>query len=168
MSLSDELASALGDIRNLSARYKSGDAAAFDAFRDLISRLLHATVLAETSAVRLSDSEGSDRVKLSSALDCVISRRHATPTASQGSGVELTEPYPACHLQLRGTLIETGDVERVHFPTHRVSLEAVVRLLIEEFNVPTRTPAEFWRPLLAESEAIFLDIAHQSLSGPEQ
>jgi len=205
LSLSDDLASALGDIRHLSTRYKSGDSRAFDAFRDLVSLILHSTVLHSNSAARLSYGEGSDLVlggwngptdplgltdgnflRLSIAL-----YREDTP---QGPRVKVRassfqyqrdpdgerwifrydylrnppERYPACHLQVRGTLIETGDVQRVHFPTHRVSLEAVIRLLIEEFNVPPRTPPEFWRPLLAESEAIFLDIAHQSLSGPDE
>lgn len=59
-----------------------------------------------------------------------------------------------------------GDAQRIHFPTRRVSLEAVIRLLIQEFKVPPRKPAEFWRSLLSESEAIFLDIAHQSRAGP--
>ena len=78
------------------------------------------------------------------------------------------EPYPASHLQIRGMLIGLRDLnlERVHFPTHRVSLEAVVRLLIEEFGVPAHADAEFWRPALAESEAVFLGIHDRSLSGP--
>lgn len=78
--------------------------------------------------------------------------------------------YPASHLQIYGTLAyaQQVDLDRVHFPTHRVSLEAVIRSLIEEFGVQSRTQPEFWRPLLAESEATFLGIHHRSLSGPDQ
>jgi hypothetical protein len=80
-------------------------------------------------------------------------------------------PHPAAHLQIRGTLKESSlpedrPLERIHFPTQRVSLEAVIRLLIEQFGTPSRQPAEVWRPLLAETEAAFLTIAHRALSGP--
>lgn len=79
--------------------------------------------------------------------------------------------HPSNHLHLRGTLCENcleadQTLERVHFPTNRVSLEAVIRMLIEQFNVPANTPPEIWRPLLTESEELFLKIAHQSASGP--
>lgn len=74
---------------------------------------------------------------------------------------EPPEPHPAAHLQIRGGLIEAclpdaRALERVHFPTHRVSLEAVIRLLVEEFAVPTSEPRHVWRPVLAESESAFL------------
>ena len=50
---------------------------------------------------------------------------------------------------------------RVHFPTMRVSLEAIIRLLVEDFRVPCEAPADVWRPVLAASEAAFLAIAHR-------
>jgi hypothetical protein len=80
-------------------------------------------------------------------------------------------PHPAMHLQIRGTLKERRRpdepaLERIHFPTHRVSLEAVIRLLIEQFGTPAREPPEVWRALLAQTEAAFLAIAHRTLSGP--
>ena len=53
-------------------------------------------------------------------------------------------------------------------PTQRISLEAVIRLLIEQFGVPANQPPDIWRPMLTESEAAFLEIAHRSLSGPER
>ena len=79
--------------------------------------------------------------------------------------------HPANHLQIRGALREaclpdSDPLERIHFPTHRVPLEAVIRLLIEQFGTPALQPAEVWRPLLAETESAFLDIAHRALSGP--
>lgn len=84
---------------------------------------------------------------------------------------EAPDQHPSTHLHIRGSLHENclgADqlLERVHFPTNRVSLEAAIRLLIEQFNVLPNTPADIWRHLLAESEALFMQIAHKSLSGP--
>lgn len=81
------------------------------------------------------------------------------------------EPHPSAHVHVRGNLTESclQDIQcldDVHFPTNRVSIESVIRLLIEQFNVPSNTPPSIWRPLLAESETQFLSIAHRSLSGP--
>jgi hypothetical protein len=79
-------------------------------------------------------------------------------------------PHPPTHLHIRGDLKENclpqGDaLEGVHFPATRVSLEAVIRLLIGQFGVRPATPRSIWRRLLAESEREFLDIAHRGLSG---
>lgn len=73
---------------------------------------------------------------------------------------------PAAHVQIRGTLAEpvlpdVAPLARVHFPTMRVSVEAVIRLLVEDFGVPCQTPPDVWRPVLAASEAAFLAIAHR-------
>ncbi|MGH7771205.1 MAG: hypothetical protein ACREQA_03110 [Candidatus Binatia bacterium] len=81
--------------------------------------------------------------------------------------------YPASHLQINGQLAEAeafGDLplKKVYFPTGRVSLEAVIRLLVEQFKVPCNQPSKIWRPVLAESERDFLKVAHQALSGPER
>ncbi len=84
------------------------------------------------------------------------------------------DPTPAMHLQIRGSLLERDSLpadvplQRIHFPTHRIALEAVLRLLVDQFKVPARHGAEIWRPVLAEAEAGFLGIAHRSLSGPER
>jgi hypothetical protein len=75
--------------------------------------------------------------------------------------------YPANHLQVNGTLTESQilapnrPLARLHFPTDRVSIEAVIRLLIIEFNVPTARDEDHWRPLLLESERAFKAIAHR-------
>ncbi len=45
-------------------------------------------------------------------------------------------------------------------------LEGVIRLLVEEFGVQCNQPASVWRPVLAETERSFLEIAHVPLSGP--
>jgi hypothetical protein len=79
---------------------------------------------------------------------------------------------PAAHLQVRGSLVEAEALggtllEKMHFPTGRVSVEAVIRLLVEQFNVPCNHPSDVWRPVLSESERDFLRVAHHPLSGPE-
>lgn len=84
-----------------------------------------------------------------------------------------SEPQPSAHLHVRGSLLEPclssgSALEDIHFPTQRVSIEAVIRLLIEQFGVHPNKSVEIWRPVLAESEAAFLEIAHQSLSGPDR
>lgn len=81
--------------------------------------------------------------------------------------------YPAAHVQIRGELAEseafqTPSLPRLHWPTGRVSLEAVIRLLAEQFQIPCNQPPEIWRLALAESERDFLQVAHRPLSGPEQ
>jgi len=77
------------------------------------------------------------------------------------------DQYAAGHVQVRGTLTETGSlIAPIHFPTGRVSIESILRLLIENFGVPPREPPENWRAALTESEKAFLKIAHQPTSGP--
>jgi hypothetical protein len=85
------------------------------------------------------------------------------------------DPHPSSHLHVRGVLAEhehclaDGEtLERIHFPTGRITLEAVIRCLIEQFAVPTTEDAEIWRPLLTESETAFDRIAHRPASGPAQ
>lgn len=84
---------------------------------------------------------------------------------------EARDPHPPSHLQVRGALTEPvvpyrGLLERTHFPTGRVSVEAVIRLLIEQFGVPPASAPEIWRRVLSESERAFEEIAHRLLSGP--
>lgn len=74
------------------------------------------------------------------------------------------DPHPLAHLQIRGALTESdvpvyrGPLEHVHFPTGRISLESVLRLLAEQFGVPCNEDAATWRPVLAEAERTFLEI----------
>lgn len=84
-----------------------------------------------------------------------------------------TGPHPPTHLHLRGQLTEAclraGDtLEHIHFPATRVPLEAVIRLLIDQFHVPTTERRNFLRKVLLESERAFLDIAHRAPSGPRR
>jgi hypothetical protein len=74
---------------------------------------------------------------------------------------------PYTHLNLRGAVEEADTVghlpgrwEGIHFPTHRVSIESCLRLLLTDFRVPANSPEEVWQPLLWESERMFLEIAH--------
>jgi hypothetical protein len=73
--------------------------------------------------------------------------------------------HPIAHVHVRGDLHENclredRALERVHIPTHRVSLEAIARLLIQEFDVQANEPEELWRPVLAFTEREFQRIAH--------
>jgi hypothetical protein len=54
---------------------------------------------------------------------------------------------------------ETIDLTSVHLATGRVSLEAVIRMLIEEFGVAPQRPD--WRETLARTETVFQDEATQ-------
>lgn len=75
--------------------------------------------------------------------------------------------HPAAHINVHGSLdrsdvLEQGKtLSRIHFPTARVSLEAVLRLLVVDFGVPTARSRDVWEPVLAESEQEFQRIAHQ-------
>jgi hypothetical protein len=80
--------------------------------------------------------------------------------------------HPASHLQVRAKLLAEGCLpehtpfERIHLPTGRMTLEAVIRLLVEQFEVPCNESEDIWRPILAESERAFELIAHRHISGP--
>lgn len=82
--------------------------------------------------------------------------------------------YPAAHVQINadlrvaGVLPDIKPLSRVHFPTDRVPLEAVIRLLAEDFDVPCAQPPEVWRRMLAEAERFFREIAHRPPFGPAQ
>jgi hypothetical protein len=73
---------------------------------------------------------------------------------------------PASHLNIYADLTVPGvlptgrPLSRVHFPTRRIPLEAVLRMLADDFNVPTATHDTIWRPVLATSEGLFSQIAH--------
>lgn len=83
------------------------------------------------------------------------------------------DPHPTAHLQIRGqlhadVLSDDKPLDRVHFPTGRVALEGVLRLLAEQFDVPTAEQPEVWRGVLSESERAFQRIAHRPQSGPAE
>lgn len=69
------------------------------------------------------------------------------------------------HLNVNGRHINFDDevpLTSVHFPTRRMSIESVLRLLITQYHVPTNSGAEIWRPMLAEAEHMFQEIAHEN------
>lgn len=84
------------------------------------------------------------------------------------------DPHPRAHFQVNGHLREPEalpddlPLNRVHFAVGRVSIEAIIRVLVEQFKVPTREPAAVWRPVLAESEQRFLEVARIPTSGPPE
>jgi hypothetical protein len=82
---------------------------------------------------------------------------------------EPRDEHPQAHMQVNAKLIAPveHDLHNIHFPTGRVPLEAVIRMLAEQFNVPTVEPRDRWRPILAASERAFQEIAHRPLSGPD-
>jgi hypothetical protein len=61
-----------------------------------------------------------------------------------------------------------GSLEDVHFPTGRVTLESIIRLLIDDFGIPPAEPEDVWRPLLHETETTFLAIARQPQASPDR
>lgn len=77
------------------------------------------------------------------------------------------DEHPLAHLNVHATLNDPsvlGDgktLARVHFPTRRVSIESVIRLLVRDFDVPTATDKAVWAPVLATAESTFHEIAHQ-------
>lgn len=73
--------------------------------------------------------------------------------------------HPAGHLQVNAVPVEKVSLPRkvlanAHFPTGRVSLEAMIRLLIDGFGVRPNQDREVWEPVLLESEGLFLEVAH--------
>jgi hypothetical protein len=57
-------------------------------------------------------------------------------------------------------------LEDIHFPTGRVTLEAIIRLLADDFGVPTNEPETVWRPLLHDTEQQFVKIMRQPQARP--
>lgn len=78
--------------------------------------------------------------------------------------------YPPSHLQINETFLKPAPVDMhfpdIHFPVDRIPLEAVIRLLVEQFHIKCNEP-QYWRQVLAESERSFHEIASHPLSGPE-
>jgi hypothetical protein len=74
--------------------------------------------------------------------------------------------HPGGHLHIRGQEFTCQDVkiartlEDIPFPTGRPTLESTIRLLIEQFGVPSSSDSSVWRPVLDKSEEDFLRIAH--------
>jgi hypothetical protein len=81
--------------------------------------------------------------------------------ASVAGGIDAFAP----HLNVSGRHSEIEDevpLNSVHFPTRRMSVESTIRLLITNYNVPANSPDATWRPMLAEAENMFREIAHEN------
>jgi hypothetical protein len=80
--------------------------------------------------------------------------------------------YAPGHLHVRATprgpecLVGNLLMEDVHFPTGRVTLEGIIRLLIDDFGVGANEDEDVWRPLLHETEQVFINIARQPQAPP--
>lgn len=79
--------------------------------------------------------------------------------------------YPGAHFQVQGSLdfpdaLHERPLKSVHFPTQRVPMEGIIRLLAEQFAVPCAQHTRIWRPMLAEAEKTFQEIAHPASPGP--
>ncbi len=76
---------------------------------------------------------------------------------------------PVGHVHVRGDPLCAGllakkqRLEHVHFPCGRPTIESVIRLLVDDFHVPSSAPSRVWRPALAESERDFLAVAHKAI-----
>jgi len=75
---------------------------------------------------------------------------------------------PPGHLQLRADPVENcleggQTLERIHFPTSRVSLESIIRMLIRDFHVPPNASMDIWHPILKDSEHAFFEIARKAV-----
>ena len=200
----------LGEVRDLSQRFKAGGSAAFDAFSQLVSRLLSLTIAAPYPGLALFAGASETRVlsgrrgigdpipfaergylRLIMTLSLVPGEgRTFLKVMDSSYQYQLDErgdrwvfrydyrrlpadPYPAAHLQVRGRLEDDclppgRPLSRLHFPSGRVSLEGVIRLLADQFQIPCARRQELWWPVLAESERLFYEIAHSPLSGPTQ
>ena len=83
-----------------------------------------------------------------------------------------TNHYAPGHFHVRAVPIEpvalSRNLEDVHFPTGRVTLESIIRLLIDDFGIAAAEPEEVWRPLLFETETAFLTIARQPQAARER
>lgn len=194
-----------GEVRELTRTYMDGGAGSFQAFRDLVQKLLQVTVLRQGQAVCLAASGSRDirvlggrqgptdpvqlnddrwlRLSVSLYLDpheagtrLKVSKSSYQYQCDADGQQEvfrydyLRQPgdqHPSAHLNLHAALLQPGvltdgrTLARVHFPTDRVSLEAVLRLLVQDFGVPAATDRQVWAPVLACSEMEFRKIAHR-------
>lgn len=72
------------------------------------------------------------------------------------------DQYPSAHLHVHGNWnCEVLDKEmyKIHWPVVRTTLEAVIRLLVYDFELITNRDSDTWRPCLDVSEREFLKVA---------
>jgi hypothetical protein len=80
--------------------------------------------------------------------------------------------YPFSHLHVRGNW-KQGDkprpkeMEKIHFPIARPTLENLIRVLVYDFEVSTHHPAAVFEPILRECEQRFLKVARTTSKKPQ-
>jgi hypothetical protein len=90
---------------------------------------------------------------LSTADDREILAFHWTPEAREHGVVTTPHLHIGPAISAGQTTVRTGDLHKVHLPTGRVSIEAVIRLAITEFGViPKRRN---WERVLRRTEDAF-------------
>lgn len=195
----------LGEVRKLTKKLRSGLRESCSAFKDLVSLLLHLTVVKEKEVIRFFETtvpgvfiiggtkesvlplELNDgnylRLSLSfhfetktRRLSILESSYQYQPNRHKDQHWEFRydylkfpnplNPYPPSHLQINGKSQKASDLHKVHFPVPRPSIEGVIRLLVEGYDVPCNRSKKIWQPVLAESERLFFEVAHIPVSGP--
>lgn len=201
----------LGEVRKLTKKSRDGARESYNAFKELVSLLLHQTVLKQNEVIRFSESPVPGRFLIGGSKESVTPLelndghylRLSIVFRADAQMRRLTvletsyqyqpnrdkdhhwmfrydylkyplpqDPHSSSHLQINAKLPQSPlghhDLHKIHFPVGRMSLEAVIRLLAEEFHVPCNTPTKIWWPILAESERLFHEVAHTPLSGPSK
>ncbi len=79
--------------------------------------------------------------------------------------------YPQSHLHVNGvwkngSATRPKDMERVHFPIARPTIESLIRLLVYDFNTGSHTDAEVFEPILQACEKEFLNVARLTPKEP--
>jgi hypothetical protein len=119
---------------------------------------------------RLDVPEGPRRISFDSSYQYQLDREGKRWIFRYDYLRDPASQYPPAHFQIKAKLTESSilhrrqTLEHVHFPTSRVSLEAIIYLLVTEFGIRCNQPANVWRPVLAESERLFFETAHIPLS----
>jgi len=80
--------------------------------------------------------------------------------------------YPFAHLDVNGSwkagpTPRPKDMEKVHFPTPRPTIESLIRLLVYDFNVKPKCDPSIFEPVLRACEQEFLKVARTSSKEPQ-
>lgn len=80
--------------------------------------------------------------------------------------------YPFAHLHVNGVR-KSGftnrpkDMEKVHFPTPRPTIESLIRVLVYDFDVKSKCEPRVFEPVLRACEREFLKVARTSSKDPQ-
>ena len=75
--------------------------------------------------------------------------------------------YPFSHLHVYGNwqhddTPKLKDLDAIHFPVVRATIEGFIRLIIADFGVETNTSFDIYGPILARTEDRFLEVARKT------